>query len=1081
MASLSAGCGGGASTRIQPPPQADFTLNISPSSVTINQGATSSAIQVSVQPTNGFSGAVEVSLSGLPAGVVANPASPFTVQSGSGTVLLLGASTTATAGNVSITATGTSGSLNHSANLGLTVQSSVAPAVARTTYMRTDSIAALDQPSNEPHHRHLVYDAANHHIFVANTAANRVEVLSSQDASRTAMVDVAGANSVDLSPDGKAVYVGTLTEQIDAIDTASLQRTRIWPVVGIASSPNTLFDRPEEVIALTGGRALVRLRLADGPAALLAMWDPATNSLTDLTATQPQLFQNGVGVIARSGDRSRILVASNDNSGTTAVFDGNGNVVTGSKTLGAGAISFAAANPDGSQFAAIAQNGESELLLLLDSALNIATTRAVTESRGIAFSQDGSQLFVAEAEGGSNVVQVLSATDLHLASQVVDPVIQGTASTIEDADDTGYVFGLNNRGIAFVDTAFTTATAAQPATFSSPPAVSPSSGPNTGATAATLTGQNFGSNPKVRFGSQFAASVTGSSATQIQATTPASAISGAANVFAYFVDGSVGIAPDAFSYGPQILRVLPNAGNSSGGDTVAIYGYGFGEDASKVSVKFGQATGSVQKIEDLAQLASSLGLDSTYPFPLQRITVNSPSGPAGTVNLTVGSTSGTVTAARRFQFLGSDHVYPQVGAFKFISYDQKRNLLYASDIDHLSVFDLESGFFTAPISPPGGVQPNNLFRQSVLTPDASQLAIADFGAQSIYLINPDTGTGTKVFVGGLPGDSNSGPVRLAATSAQTLFVGVAGGIGAPSNCTSCLIQINLADFPITAEAAPQADSSLITSVPLLDANAIGDAAFFAFSAAPGKPLASWSATAPQQFAVTATGRLSSDLTVAADGTRVASRVGSAVEIRDPNLSLWSVTTNSEVESVPQRTDVPGIALHPSGALLYVPFLNGAPPVSPVFAGLQGYVDILDANNGRLRLRVMLPEPFSMTSADSDGLRARFLAIDENGQRLFALTASGLTVVELSEVPLGFGAITPASASAGIATTLTIRGSGFRSGVAATLGGKPASVSFVDMNTLHLTLPTSLNSGPQRLTLTNPSGESISVDAAFNVN
>jgi hypothetical protein len=64
------------------------------------------------------------------------------------------------------------------------------------------------------------------------------------------------------------------------------------------------------------------------------------------------------------------------------------------------------------------------------------------------------------------------------------------------------------------------------------------------------------------------------------------------------------------------------------------------------------------------------------------------------------------------------------------------------------------------------------------------------------------------------------------------------------------------------------------------------------------------------------------------------------------------------------------------------------------------------------MRVILPEPPAMVAADSDGLHARFLAFDEDGQRLFALTLSGLTVVELAQVPLGFGTVSPVSAPAG---------------------------------------------------------------------
>jgi hypothetical protein len=81
-----------------------------------------------------------------------------------------------------------------------------------------------------------------------------------------------------------------------------------------------------------------------------------------------------------------------------------------------------------------------------------------------------------------------------------------------------------------------------------------------------------------------------------------------------------------------------------------------------------------------------------------------------------------------------------------------------------------------------------------------------------------------------------------------------------------------------------------------------------------------------------------------------------VEIRDQNLPLCSVIKNSDLEGTPQRTEVPGIALHPSGALLYLPFLTGPAPANAPFTRLLGGVDILDANTGRLRLRIILPEP-----------------------------------------------------------------------------------------------------------------------------
>jgi hypothetical protein len=170
----------------------------------------------------------------------------------------------------------------------------------------------------------------------------------------------------------------------------------------------------------------------------------------------------------------------------------------------------------------------------------------------------------------------------------------------------------------------------------------------------------------------------------------------------------------------------------------------------------------------------------------------------------------------------------------------------------------------------------------------------------------------------------------------------------------------------------------------------------------------------------------------------------------------------------------------SASQIQAPFLTGPAPASAPFTGLQGGVDIFDAHSGRLRLRVILPEALAMLAADVDGLHGRFLTVDENGQRLFALTASGLTVVQLAHVPLAIGSISPASGPAPGGTTVTIRGSGFETGASLSIGGKTASVTFVDMNTLKVVTP-SLSSGSQRVVITNPDGESVSWDAAFIAN
>ena len=89
--------------------------------------------------------------------------------------------------------------------------------------------------------------------------------------------------------------------------------------------------------------------------------------------------------------------------------------------------------------------------------------------------------------------------------------------------------------------------------------------------------------------------------------------------------------------------------------------------------------------------------------------------------------------------------------------------------------------------------------------------------------------------------------------------------------------------------------------------------------------------------------------------------------------------------------------------------------------------------------------------DVDPLHGDFLTIDENGQRLFAITSldrspqnAALTVVQWASVPLAIGSVSLAAIWAPGGTTLTIRGSGFQPRIKLVVGGQPATAILVDM-------------------------------------
>ena len=126
--SILIGCGGGASsttptgTSPSPAPSTDFTLTVSPPAITALTNGSNSTFAVSTAGRNGFSGQVAITLSGLPTGVTTSPASPFSLAAGSSQTVALTIPPTLGTSNFTVTATGTSAGLSHSAQLAVTLQ-----------------------------------------------------------------------------------------------------------------------------------------------------------------------------------------------------------------------------------------------------------------------------------------------------------------------------------------------------------------------------------------------------------------------------------------------------------------------------------------------------------------------------------------------------------------------------------------------------------------------------------------------------------------------------------------------------------------------------------------------------------------------------------------------------------------------------------------------------------------------------------------------------------------------------------------------------------------------------------------------
>ena len=136
-------CGSGSKTEVSN----DFSLTSTQASLTLVAGGPTQQFNVLAFPTNGFAGLVSVALSGLPAGVSAQPAT-LTLTPGTPQNITLTAATNATAGTTTLTLTGTSGMLTHVSTVTLTVapQPDFALSVSPSTLTLTS--AAVGSPVN---------------------------------------------------------------------------------------------------------------------------------------------------------------------------------------------------------------------------------------------------------------------------------------------------------------------------------------------------------------------------------------------------------------------------------------------------------------------------------------------------------------------------------------------------------------------------------------------------------------------------------------------------------------------------------------------------------------------------------------------------------------------------------------------------------------------------------------------------------------------------------------------------------------------------------------------------------------------
>jgi hypothetical protein len=199
------GCGGRGGG-IQPSSPSNFSLSVSPKTITVSPGG-GAPVSVSATPTNGFASPVSVQVSGLPAGVSAAPAS-FTLTPGTPQSVTFSAAVSASAGAATATFSGTSGTLSSTANVGVTVsQETVGALPSRTRYVRSDAVTKYGYSVNS---HWALFNTATSRFFVTDPSSNHVFVFDPATETAVGSIPVPGAYGIDQTSDGSTLYVGTM-------------------------------------------------------------------------------------------------------------------------------------------------------------------------------------------------------------------------------------------------------------------------------------------------------------------------------------------------------------------------------------------------------------------------------------------------------------------------------------------------------------------------------------------------------------------------------------------------------------------------------------------------------------------------------------------------------------------------------------------------------------------------------------------------------------------------------------------------------------------------------------------------------
>ncbi len=659
------------------PQTADFSITVSPSSKAVIPGQ-STTFTVTVSPLSGFNGAVSLSVgseSGFPSGITSGGFSPSAITGAGSSTLTMNTTSSTTPTALSLTITGTAGTLAHTAsttllvNLAAPTSLTATPGNAQVLLSWPVSIGATSY-----HVKRATVSGGPYVTVGCATTTSYTDTGLSNSTTYYYVVSaayVAGPNAGGESPnssEASATPQGSITAPIVTSVTpatgptsggtsVTITGTNFATTGGVTASfggtaaTNVVVSSSTSLTATTpahaAGAVNVTVTNPDAQSGTLPNGFTYTSttqaiSFVQVAAATPQSSPQTVTVTYPSaqttGDLNIVVVGWNDTTATVqSVRDSVGNTYSLAigPTSGTGlrqSIYYAANIGGGSSntvTVTFSQPAAYPDIRILEyrGVTTLDVTAAATGSSSTANSGSATTTAANELIFGANTVftgatgpgtgftsRIITSPDSDIAE---DQIVTTTGSYSASAP-------LSSAGPWVMQMAmFKPGVATSAPTVSS---VTPATGPVSGGTSVTVTGTNFVTGATVSFGGTGATNVTVVNSTSLTATTAAHA-AGVVNVVVTNPDTQSGILTNGFTYAPAptVGSVSPNSGPASGGTSVTVTGTNF---VTGATVSFG-GTGATN-----VTVVNGTSLTATTPAHAAgavNVTVTNPDTQSGTL------------------------------------------------------------------------------------------------------------------------------------------------------------------------------------------------------------------------------------------------------------------------------------------------------------------------------------------------------------------------------------------------------------------------------------------------------------------